>query len=223
MNLKRASRLASSALAVCGFLAISGAPPAPAQSRLSDKDVEKLMTNLKDDAKSFRPVFNSAVQKSAIRKTNQATDAKNLAVRFEKQAEAMLNTFKRTRKADTDLPLVLNSAQQIDRLVGDLTLGPPVTTNWQRIQAELQQLSGAFGLGGNQGAGPAADTFGGPSCLQAIGADRANRLVEDCLAVSPATHPPCNAQNPCDLIINEIRRSCALMKESAPSLCVQYK
>lgn len=46
-------------------------------------------------------------------------------------------------------------------------------------------------------------------CRQAIGEAASARLVRRCIAVSPATRPPCNAANPCDLIQSEIDRSCA--------------
>ncbi len=37
------------------------------------------------------------------------------------------------------------------------------------------------------------------SCLAEVGPDASARLVERCIAVSPATHPPCNAANPCEM------------------------
>ena len=46
-------------------------------------------------------------------------------------------------------------------------------------------------------------------CRQAIGEAASARLVQRCIAVSPATRPPGNAANPCDLIQSEIDRSCA--------------
>jgi hypothetical protein len=36
------------------------------------------MGNVMDDVKSFRPMFNSAIGKSSIRKTSREKDAKNL-------------------------------------------------------------------------------------------------------------------------------------------------
>ena len=54
------------------------------------------------------------------------------------------------------------------------------------------------------GADAAAD------CLSAIGKAAADRLVERCVQVSPATRPPCNVANPCALIQGEIDRSCAM-------------
>lgn len=50
----------------------------------------------------------------------------------------------------------------------------------------------------------------GASCTDAIGEPRAAQLVQRCIAVSPATHPPCNVANPCAVIQAEIDRSCAL-------------
>ena len=59
------------------------------------------------------------------------------------------------------------------------------------------------------------------ACRDAIGASAAARLVERCVQVSPATHPPCNAANPCDLIQGEIDRSCKLWARDGnpPAAC----
>ena len=46
------------------------------------------------------------------------------------------------------------------------------------------------------------------SCETEIGLVAAQRLVQRCIAVSPATHPPCNVQNNCDMIQAEIDRNC---------------
>ncbi len=56
------------------------------------------------------------------------------------------------------------------------------------------------------------------SCKQEVGSRQAERLVEHCLNVSPATHPPCNAQNTCDLIRSEIERGCAMLDDK-PEFC----
>ena len=69
---------------------------------------------------------------------------------------------------------------------------------------------------------PAVTPVGEPgSCLAEIGEARAKRLVERCIAVSPATRPPCNSANPCDMIQGEIDRSCAMYgpDEKKPKEC----
>jgi len=59
------------------------------------------------------------------------------------------------------------------------------------------------------------------SCLNDIGAEAAQRLVDRCIAVSPATHPPCNVANACEMIQGEIDRSCDMYRpgEDKPSQC----
>jgi uncharacterized protein YecT (DUF1311 family) len=49
-------------------------------------------------------------------------------------------------------------------------------------------------------------------------------LVDQCLAVSPATRPPCNALNACEMIRGEITRSCAMLGSGTdqPAFCKPY-
>lgn len=206
---------------------------AAAQNRISDKDLESLIRNLRDDAKSFRPVFENAIKKSTIRKTSQEKDAKALVARFAHQTDALLNHFKQTRKGDDQLNNVLSSSRQIDQLIARLRLGGQTSVSWEKIQTELQQAAGAFGV--SQPTARAVDNpdtgmpsqsgqaGSAPACSVAVGAARAQKLVDECLAVSPATHPPCNAQNSCVLIIDEIKRGCSLIGRNAPQYCQEYK
>jgi hypothetical protein len=60
------------------------------------------------------------------------------------------------------------------------------------------------------GTAPAQSAATPVSCATEIGAAAAASKVKACLAVSPATHPPCNAANSCAMIDDEIARSCAL-------------
>ena len=59
-------------------------------------------------------------------------------------------------------------------------------------------------------------------CLETLGEAASARLVQRCIAVSPATRPPCHASNPSDLIQGEIDRSCAMWTrdgETPPKEC----
>ncbi|WP_303718451.1 hypothetical protein [Brevundimonas naejangsanensis] len=59
-------------------------------------------------------------------------------------------------------------------------------------------------------------------CRETLGEAASARLVQRCIAVSPATRPPCNAANPCDMIQGEIDRSCAMWSrdgEPPPKEC----
>ena len=212
---------------LCSSVAV---PAVQGHARLGDKDLETLMRNLRDDAKSFRSPLSSALKKSAIRKTSQAKDAENLAELFEKQSEALLNDFKETKKATTEVNALEISAQRLGTVVRTNQLGSDVTTRWTKIETEMQQVLSAFGISPTasvyenpHGVTPAANSGSG-SCSQGVGVERAQRLVHECLQVSPATHPPCNAENSCALIIDEIKRGCSLLDpRDAPPFCTEYK
>lgn len=59
-------------------------------------------------------------------------------------------------------------------------------------------------------------------CSETAGKSKADEYVQQCLQVSPATHPPCNASNACQLIVDEIERGCAMIDHDAPAFCANY-
>ncbi|MEO6830296.1 MAG: hypothetical protein ABI164_10850, partial [Acidobacteriaceae bacterium] len=221
--LSRSLPLALACSFIFSFFAVLQVPSARAQSRVNDHDMEALMRNLRDDAKSFRPKFDSAIRKSTIRKTSQEKEARRQASTFEKQTDALLNRFKKDRHGQAEFASVLTSAEQMDAVVGSLALGPKVTGQWEKIRMELHQISDAYGMperfGPKDQGMNRMGTNDAVSCSESAGAGKATRLVNECLQVSPATHPPCNVQNSCALIISEIKRSCALLGQTAPGFC----
>jgi hypothetical protein len=68
---------------------------------------------------------------------------------------------------------------------------------------------------------PAAPPPERVACRDEIGEAAAARLVERCVMVSPATHPPCNVANPCTMIQGEIDRACDMYGpgETKPAEC----
>ena len=131
------------------LLLTAGAFSTAAQDRLSDKDVANMMNNLKNDAKNFRQVWNHALSKSTIRKTSREKDARNLATQFQNQTEGMLRQFQNNKTADTSLPLVQQTARNIEQVKSDVSLGPVVDQQWTKIRTELDQISQAFKLPSN--------------------------------------------------------------------------
>ncbi|HLH35580.1 MAG TPA: hypothetical protein VKX41_12965 [Alloacidobacterium sp.] len=190
--------------------------PALAQSRLSDKDVQQLMNNLHNDVKAFRSPFNSALSKSPIHKTSQETDAKNLARQLENQTGDMLNAFKKNQKADDAFRSVNSTAQQLDSIVRKLGPQSAAAPAWAKVQNDLNTLNPAFGIS-------TPPTGAMATCTQAVGAQRASELVSQCQQVTTATSSPCNAQNTCKMITDEIRRGCSQITSNAPSFCAEYQ
>ena len=123
------------------MLLAAGAFSTAAQDRLSDKDVANMMNNLKNDAEKFPPVWNHALSKSTIRKTSREKDARNLATQFQNQTEGMLRQFQSNKTADTSLPLVQQTARNIEQVKSDVSLGPVVDQQWTKIRTELDQIA----------------------------------------------------------------------------------
>lgn len=76
-------------------------------------------------------------------------------------------------------------------------------------------------IAANPSLSPAGQPLEQPiSCLEERGEPAAKRLVERCIAVSPATRPPCNVANPCQMIESEIKRGCDFFKDDEkPAEC----
>jgi hypothetical protein len=64
-----------------------------------------------------------------------------------------------------------------------------------------------------------ASSASAATCTAEVGAREARELAGRCREVSPATHPPCNVSNSCELIREEIRRGCELAGREAPEWC----
>ncbi len=61
-------------------------------------------------------------------------------------------------------------------------------------------------------------------CVQSAGKAKSDQFVSQCIQVSPATNPPCNGQNACSMMIDEIKRGCAMIgKDNPPGFCSAYK
>jgi|TARA_R100000049_G_C1948878_1_gene95343 hypothetical protein len=58
------------------------------------------------------------------------------------------------------------------------------------------------------------------SCLTDLGREKAEKLSEQCYAMSPATRPACNVQNSCETIRKELKRGCEFGDTSEnPAYC----
>jgi Putative peptidoglycan binding domain len=105
------------------------------------------------------------------------------------------------------------------------TVGYPDAAFSQNLQRLLEDVvRGATTNTQKQHRPQSPESTGGQSCSQTAGPARAQELVRQCLQVSEATRPPCHADNPCSLIVDEIRRSCAMKRSSGialPAACTQ--
>jgi hypothetical protein len=200
------------------------------QRRVSDGDLERLLRNLRDHSRLFQLSLENALKRGGISRTSRARNAQQAADSFERGSEALLNDFIRTKRGEDKLRSLQRPAQQMHTFVNTYKVGRQATARWGRIEADLQQIRSAYAArnsaakenAGGKSTNPVSS--GSAPCLQDTGEERATRLVDQCLEISPATHPPCNSSNPCALIVDEIKRSCALLDpRRAPAFCKEYR
>ena len=70
---------------------------------------------------------------------------------------------------------------------------------------------------------PVARAAEAESCDKTLGSQRAKRVVNHCLNVSTATHPPCSTGNACEMIVDHILFMCANNAgPKPPAFCREY-
>jgi hypothetical protein len=134
------------AMALVLLLTAGWGATARAQNRVNDKDLARMMENVKHDSQPFRKSFDSAVKKSTIRGTSREKDARGLAKTFEDQSKRALETFQKHKKAEDQVAAMVDTAGQIDQLVSSLNLNPVVSQRWDRVRTELHQVAQAFNV-----------------------------------------------------------------------------
>lgn len=72
------------------------------------------------------------------------------------------------------------------------------------------------------GALTAGDNVPDVSCRDTIGAAQADLFVRECLQVATETHPPCNADNTCELIVSHSIFRCSTLGNQAPRFCASF-
>jgi uncharacterized protein len=72
------------------------------------------------------------------------------------------------------------------------------------------------------GALTAPDNAKDVPCRDTVGTKQAAIFVQQCIAVATETHPPCNADNSCELILSHNIFRCAGLGDQTPKFCAAY-
>lgn len=107
---------------------------------------------------------------------------------------------------------VVDLRQQMDCEEGDLSCVP--RTNGAKSTVPLRSAQKQTSSHGSMDQG---------ACSQAIGLQKAKEIVDRCLDMSGSSHPPCNVENSCNMMIEEIRQGCAASGVDAPKYCANYR
>jgi len=114
--------------------------------RLSDKEVKKLMEQLKKDTGRFRKSFDSSLDRSRLNGTNREDDINRFLKNYEDATERLYSRFKDNKSVGADVEAVLDGAAEIDRFVTRRLASEKAERDWSAVRQDLRRLAEAYNV-----------------------------------------------------------------------------
>ena len=127
------------------FPSTSGAQEVP--YRVSDKQVERSMHRLKQDADKFRKSLDSALDRSRLDGTNREDDINAFVKDFDKETARLYDRFKDHKSVASDVQTVLDRASRIEGFMHRHQFrNGKAERDWSAVRADLDQLAQAYNV-----------------------------------------------------------------------------
>ena len=142
---------------VCALMLASLSVVARSQDapyRLNDKQVQRVMKQLKKDSERFRKSLDSSLDKSRLNGTNREDDINRFVQDYEKATERLYDRFKDNKSVGADVEAVLDGAAQIDQFMtrrsGEFmrrnSQRGRAERDWGAVRQDLRQLAEAYNV-----------------------------------------------------------------------------
>ena len=141
---KRVLTIINVLILVASFAVVAQAQDAP--YRLSDKEVKKLMAELKKDTGRFRKSFDSSLDKSRLNGSNREDDINRFLKNYEDATERLYSRFKDNKAVGADVEAVLDGAADIDRFMTRRLANERAERDWQAVRQDLRRLAEAYNV-----------------------------------------------------------------------------
>lgn len=141
---KRVFTILSMLMLVAVFSVVGRAQDTP--YRLSDKEVKKLMEQLKKDTGKFRKSFDSSLDRSRLNGTNREDDINRFLKNYEDATERLYSRFKDNKSVGADVEAVLDGAAEIDRFVSRRVASEKAERDWSAVRQDLRRLAEAYNV-----------------------------------------------------------------------------
>jgi hypothetical protein len=129
---------------VVSFAVIVQAQEAP--YRLNDKEVKKLMAQLKKDTGKFRKSFDSSLDRSRLNGTNREDDINHFLKNYEDATERLYSRFKDNKSVGADVEAVLDGANEIDRFMTRRLASERAARVCETVRQYLRRLAEAYNV-----------------------------------------------------------------------------
>ena len=114
--------------------------------RLSDKDVKKLMAQLKKDTGKFRKSLDSSLDRSRLNGTNREDDINRFLKNYEDATERLYSRFKDNKSVGTDVEAVLDGAAEINQFMTRRLASEKAERDWAAVRQDLRRLAEAYNV-----------------------------------------------------------------------------
>jgi hypothetical protein len=114
--------------------------------RLSDKDVKKLMAQLKKDTGRFRKSLDSSLDRSRLNGTNREDDINTIVKSYEDATERLYSRFKDNKSVGADVEVVLDGAAELDRFMARRLASEKAERDWAAVREDLRRLADAYNV-----------------------------------------------------------------------------
>jgi len=129
---------------VVSFAVVAQAQDAP--YRLNDKQVKKLMAQLKKDTGRFRKSFDSSLDRSRLNGSNREDDINRFLKNYEDATERLYSRFKDNKSVGADVEAVLEGAAEIDRFMTRRLANERAERDWDAVRQDLRRLAEAYNV-----------------------------------------------------------------------------
>ena len=114
--------------------------------RLSDKDVERILNRIENQANNFRRSLDAALDRSRLNGTNREDDINAFIKNFDEQTKRLEDRFDDRKSVAADVEAVLNSAASIDQFMRRQPLSGRAQNDWSTLRGSLDDLAQAYSV-----------------------------------------------------------------------------
>lgn len=114
--------------------------------RLSDKEVEKILHRIENQASTFRHSLDAALDRSRLNGTNREDDINTFIKNFNEQTKRLHDRFDDHKSVAADVEAVLNRAADIDQFMRRQPLSEKAQNDWSALRLSLDELAAAYNV-----------------------------------------------------------------------------
>ena len=144
MHNKRVLTVIHVLILVASFAGVARAQDTP--YRLNDKEVKKLMAQLKKDTGRFRKSFDSSLDRSRLNGSNREDDINRFLKNYEDATQRLYSRFKDNKSVGADVEAVLDGANEIDRFMTRRLASERAERDWAEVRQDLRRLAEAYNV-----------------------------------------------------------------------------